>query len=252
MSSNPGGTTKYAYWLVEMLVGNSKFKSRGNNFLRTLADSNLTSLLVQRDVATYNFSQYSDDKGTPYIRATKSKFFFPTQRLAFGKKGVPGMYSSFYQETVRNLTAKLGRPQRPMLPGVKLVLLSDGLCFGTCGTFAGIMQQRFQATLVTAGGLPWSYTSFAGGSGGYMLSDVGTDLVAKWANIWAIKSKPNAPRPFLGPITLSLKNGIGFLSKSSPFPMDFDSYFGLKLGYTSLSRLQDPSILYFDARKYFK
>lgn len=252
LSSNPGGATKYAYWLVEMLVGTSKFQGVGNNFLRSLADSNITKLLVQREIATYNFSQYSDTKGVPFIRATKGKFWIPTQKLAFGTKGVPGYYSSFCQETIRTLPSKLGKPQVPMLPGKKLLFLSDGLCYGTCGTFAAIMQQRFKATLVTSGGLPRSYTSFAGGAGGFSLSDVETDLVAKWANVWAIRSQPNAPRAFLGPITLSLKNGMGFLNQNSPFPMDFDSYFGYKLSYTSLSRIQDPSVLYNDARKYFK
>lgn len=251
LQSNPGGNTQYAYWLLEMIIGSRRFQPPNRVFLRFLADRSLPKRMAASATGPWSFTRYSNPIGIPYTTGRKSKFFNPLLTLKLGGSGEPGVYSSLSQERIRSLRSLTGKIQAPIMGNRKIMLLSDGLCFGACGTMAAIMKRQLGGNLVTIGGLPFYPMAFGGGAGGFGVQDVQKELLPLWSRNPGLLARPDVPKAFIGPITMSLKIGVGFIDrKPSSFPLDFQSFWGSKL-YYNMANIADLSLIYSAATRYF-
>jgi len=218
LSSNPGGSTKFAFWLVEMLVGTTKFKSRGNNFLRSLdrlQPHDSPSCAARSPLTT---SPNTVMSGGALYSGHQGKILDSHPEAYVWEEGRTGVLQQLLPGVNPQLDCQAGEAAGPGAAGeANPVSLGRSLLWKLrnfrCHSAAAV--PRHPCDLGRAALL---LHLLCGGLRGYALSDVETDLVAKWENITAIRNQPNAPRPFLGPIKLSLKNGIGFLYQNSPYP----------------------------------
>ncbi|GJP32619.1 hypothetical protein CLOM_g17231 [Closterium sp. NIES-68] len=218
---NGGGSTVAAYATIRLLMGAQKVPPTDLSLpMDFIISNNYTEnaiAVLSIDRATQYFPRYTDLNGTSL---TSAFGYAPFRTLKFSAAGPAGNYSAIIKSRYELLSSKfMAEQQLPVFGDRPFLVLSDGVCFSSCGILTHVLGKRHKVPMVTLGGLPNQPPDVGSSCLGFTLSDmtpISTGLSALAALHPMQASKPLKVK---GTIGMAFTNG--YIDSEIPCEFEF-------------------------------